>query len=194
MNKNESKYFYTALLMDEALLSLLEQKDYEFITVKEICSKAGVSRSTFYLHYISIDDLLEETVKMVSKKFHDSFNKPSKQDELISNVLTTEKYLKPYLSFIKDNLKIYRLFHTQKNLFKIDLISKELYYSIFDNALSNFGVQEKEKKYIFNFYLEGTLGIIKTWIDNNCNDDIDFIISLIEKNTNLINEKNKRNN
>ena len=37
MNKNESKYFNTALLMDEALLILLETKEFEFITVKEIC-------------------------------------------------------------------------------------------------------------------------------------------------------------
>lgn len=32
------------------------------ITIKEICKKAGVNRSTFYLHYESIDDLLEETL------------------------------------------------------------------------------------------------------------------------------------
>ena len=54
MNKNESKYFNTALLMDEALLILLETKEFEFITVKEICLKAGVNRSTFYLHYQNV--------------------------------------------------------------------------------------------------------------------------------------------
>ena len=59
MNKYESKYFNTARLMNEALLLLLENKDYEYITVKEICSKAGVNRSTFYLHYETIDDLLQ---------------------------------------------------------------------------------------------------------------------------------------
>ena len=47
MNKSESMYYNTALLMDEALLLLLEKKEYDFITVKEICEKAGVNRSTF---------------------------------------------------------------------------------------------------------------------------------------------------
>lgn len=47
MDKNQSKYFYTASLMDEALLALLQKKDYESITVKEVCEKAGVNRSTF---------------------------------------------------------------------------------------------------------------------------------------------------
>ena len=47
MKTNESKYFYTAELMNSALLALLEKKDFEFITVTEITRKAGVNRSTF---------------------------------------------------------------------------------------------------------------------------------------------------
>lgn len=54
LNKAQSKYYNTACLMDEALIALLEKKNYEFITVKEICEKAGVNRSTFYLHYETI--------------------------------------------------------------------------------------------------------------------------------------------
>ena len=38
-------------------------KDIEFITVTEITKKAGVNRSTFYLHYENIYELLEETIK-----------------------------------------------------------------------------------------------------------------------------------
>lgn len=69
MNKSESKYFNTALLMDEALIRLLEVKDYEYITVKEICEKAGVNRSTFYLHYETVNDLLSECLENIKKRF-----------------------------------------------------------------------------------------------------------------------------
>ena len=58
MNKSESKYFATAVRMDEAFLRLLEKKDFAYITVKELCETAGVNRSTFYLHYETIADLL----------------------------------------------------------------------------------------------------------------------------------------
>ena len=61
MNRSESKYYATAVRMDEAFLELLEKKDFAYITVKEICEKAGVNRSTFYLHYETINDLLEES-------------------------------------------------------------------------------------------------------------------------------------
>ena len=74
MDKFQSKYFNTAILMDEALLLLLEKKDYQYITVKEICQKAGVNRSTFYLHYETMDDLLKEAIAMINKRFYGKVN------------------------------------------------------------------------------------------------------------------------
>ena len=47
MNKSESKYFHTAVKFDRALLSLLERKSFDYITVSELCAEAGVNRSTF---------------------------------------------------------------------------------------------------------------------------------------------------
>ena len=189
MNKHGSKYFNSALFMDEALLHYLEKKDYEFITVKEICQKAGVNRSTFYLHYENMDDLLSETVEMVEKRFLEKFSGIENKSDTVTAVLTSEKYLHPYLSFIKENKKLYRLMHDKPHLFNLRKKSQELYENIFDKALSNFNVKENEKKYVFAFYTEGVLGIIKRWIDGDCKDDIELIMAIIERNT-FANEKN----
>lgn len=69
MNRSESRYFATAAKMDEALLALLGKKDFEYITVKEICQAAGVNRSTFYLHYETIGDLVGECVGYLNQRF-----------------------------------------------------------------------------------------------------------------------------
>ena len=165
MNKQDSKYFNTASYMDEALLVLLEKKDYDFITVKEVCQTAGVNRSTFYLHYEKMDDLLEETVSYVNNKFMDKLSLIGEVQDPTKVILTTDKYLRPYLSFIKENKKIYRLMHDKPYLFHIDKITNRLYKDIFDIALTNFKVKEEEKKYIFSFYTEGVMGIIKRWLE-----------------------------
>jgi AcrR family transcriptional regulator len=81
MNKNESKYFNTAIRMDEALITLLEKKDFEYITIKEICDTAGVNRSTFYLHYENTSDLLKETTQYVLDK-HFAYYDMDKKDLL----------------------------------------------------------------------------------------------------------------
>lgn len=60
--------------MDKAFLELLDRKDLEFISVKEICEKAGVNRSTFYLHYENISDLLDESIQFVIDDFVANFS------------------------------------------------------------------------------------------------------------------------
>lgn len=69
MNKSERKDFATAAKMDEAFLEILEKKDFAYITVKEICAAAGVNRSTFYLHYETLDDLLSESISHINERF-----------------------------------------------------------------------------------------------------------------------------
>uniref|UniRef100_UPI003FEE9132 TetR/AcrR family transcriptional regulator n=1 Tax=Dysosmobacter welbionis TaxID=2093857 RepID=UPI003FEE9132 len=101
MNKSESKYFNTALRMDEALIALLEKKDLEYITVKEICHLAGVNRSTFYLHYETISDLVNETLEMIDRRFLSYFSKT--ETEILNSrekeelILVTREHLVPYL-------------------------------------------------------------------------------------------------
>lgn len=115
MNKNESKYFNTALLFDKALIYLLEKKDIEHITIKEICHRAGVNRSTFYLHYETIYDLVFETANYINGKFIKYFNNDS--EDFVDNIKTLplnelklieKSHLTPYLKFIKENKRIFK--------------------------------------------------------------------------------------
>ena len=50
-------------------MEILKTKSFEYITVSEICKKAGVNRSTFYLHYENTRDLLEETIRNMTNDF-----------------------------------------------------------------------------------------------------------------------------
>lgn len=183
MNKQEKKYFNTASLMDEALLQLLEKKDYEFITVKELCQKAGVNRSTFYLHYESMNDLLEETVTMLNKRFYESFSKEYTIDAAINEdqILTKAKYLTPYLNFIKQNKRAYKLSHSKPILFKSETSFQKMYQTIFNPILDKQKVKEEEKKYIFEFYAKGVLAIVFKWVENDCQEDIKLIVDIIER-------------
>ena len=47
----------TSGMLQHALNSLILEKGYEAITIKDICDAANVGRSTFYAHYTSKDDL-----------------------------------------------------------------------------------------------------------------------------------------
>lgn len=188
MNKHESKYFSTAILMDEALISLLDKKSIEFITVKEICEKASVNRSTFYLHYENINDLVEETMSYINKKFMNYFNENTKEfiekiksSKLEDLKLIEKKYLTPYLSFIKENKKIFKASFNNPSGMKANNKYNHLKYYILNPILDRFNIAEKEKGYLLTFYINGIMAIIKEWIDMDCKDSINDIEDIIIK-------------
>ena len=186
MNKSESKYFNTAIKMDEAFLSLIEVKDFEYITVKEICSKAGVNRSTFYLHYETVADLLEETTQYMHRKFIDTFSHKANDFPDIGNcstdqlMLITPEYLKPYLTFIKDNRKLYSAALEYPQIFQADKTYQIMFQNIFSPILERFGIPANERQYHMLFFLNGIEGIILHWLKGDCSDSIENIIKIIE--------------
>ncbi len=186
MNKNESKYFNTAIRMDEALISLLEKKDFEYITVTEICEVAAVNRSTFYLHYENTSDLLAETTKYIldkhlayysvdTKVIAERFANCNLQDLLFA----TSEYLTPYLTFIKENRRIFKISIKHFDSMNMDEVYGNMFTHIFNPILERFHVPQKERDYVMKFYLTGIFAIVMEWLDKNCSDDMDTIIKII---------------
>ncbi len=186
MNKSQSKYFHTAQLMDEALISLLEVKAYEYITVKEICAKAGVNRSTFYLHYESMADLLSETMTAVNEKLFNYYKMEatefinqihsSKANELI---IINEEFLTPYLKYVKDNKKIFYACVKNPSAMQTDLHFKNIKKYIMEPILDKFQIPKEEQHYWIAFYMHGVNAIINEWISTECSDEPPQVIEAI---------------
>lgn len=184
MDKHESKYFHTAELMDEALILLLKKKDYQTITVKDICEKAGVNRSTFYLHYETIDDLLEENIESTIKKLLDKYQDRPKTDitgDINQLYLFTPEYLKPYLTFIKENKDLILLAYKKTVLFKTNPTLNKLNEKLFIPIMTRFNIPKDEQKYVISFFINGVHAIIKIWLENGCQESIDYMNDLIYK-------------
>lgn len=188
MNKSQSKYFNTALRMDEALITLLEKKELEYITVKEICETAGVNRSTFYLHYETISDLLEETVAMINERFLSYFPQTEEavlggmeHRELKDLVLVSREYLLPYLRFIRDNKKIYRAAFRNPTDMQADARYGDLKKHILGPILERFQIPAAHRPYYIAYYIEGIIAIVKEWLRQGCADDPETLADIIEK-------------
>jgi AcrR family transcriptional regulator len=57
----------TQAALHEALISLMRERPYELIMVKNILDRANVGRSTFYMHYKDKDELLIEGLQHLQK-------------------------------------------------------------------------------------------------------------------------------
>ena len=70
--KQERRYRRTETLILNGLTTLLQQKSIKEITVRELADLVDINRSTFYLHYTDIYDLLEQTEQRLLKQFTDA--------------------------------------------------------------------------------------------------------------------------
>ena len=69
----------TKLMFRKALAQLMKDKHISQISIREICEKAELNRSTFYLHYKNVYDLLEEIENEIAAEADKAidFKKPS---------------------------------------------------------------------------------------------------------------------
>lgn len=187
LNKHESKYFNTARLMNQALIQLIGKKEYSFITVKDLCNKAGVNRSTFYLHYETMDDLLGETLAYTSKQFKEKFYGQGSNGEinnlnpLDDMLLISPKYLYPYLNYLRENQKLYLAAMENIDIFKADEYTDNALKEIIFPILEKYKVDESEKKYMLAYYISGTHAVVSEWVKNGCKEDNEFIYKLLLK-------------
>ena len=186
MNKAESKYFNTSVRFDKALLSLLEKKPFEYVTISELCEEAGVNRSTFYLHYENTADLLKEATSYVLDNFASYFSVDmeslaSKYENCDLQELNfiNEKYLHPYLSFIKENQRLFAVVLSQPEAFDSKIVFQRMFDHIFSPILDRFRYPKDEQHYVIMFYLNGITAIITEWLKEDCRKSIEDISSII---------------
>ena len=103
-----------------AFLQLLNQKDYESITVQEIIDLADVRRSTFYSHYESKELLLDELCQQL---FHHLFER----DEHLS----PQDYLAHIFQHFKKNQDHVSSLLLSKNDYFIRQLQKELEHHVY---------------------------------------------------------------
>lgn len=70
----------TRALVEGAFLELMKEKPYTKISVREITEKADINRSTFYLHYQDIYDLLDQVEAGVTDSVAEAIRQISREN------------------------------------------------------------------------------------------------------------------
>lgn len=186
MDKRESKYFNTAQKMDEALFSLLEQKDFAFITVKDICRVADVNRSTFYLHYETISDLLDECSEYLMRRFETYFKAELREaPKAVTTAPLSElnfispRYLIPYLEFVRDNRKVFRTAVEHNRLFSTMKQAQAFFEDIFIPILQRYRYPEETHRYVLLYYLSGMMAVVTEWLKADCKETPEELSNII---------------
>lgn len=166
---------------------MIAKKDFAYITVKEVCEKAGVNRSTFYLHYETLGDLLAESAQYMIDQFiafmHcdiDEFLEKIQNCRLEELYLVTPEYLMPYLVYVKEKRRIFQAIIAQASILQMDDAYQKLNTHVLTPILNRYQVPMNAQKYMMQFFMNGLIAIINEWIKDDCKDSIEHIVSVIQ--------------
>ena len=168
--KEDRRVIRTKQVILEALVTLIEEKGIDAVTVKDITRKANINRGTFYLHYQDKTDLLEKTVgdimeecqalllqsnSLVIKEYVNSNNPPLFMVSLFEYFDQNASLIRAFLS-MKGDLSFQEQF---KNIIWSNLFEKELSVHIKkDNLLV-------PSDYLVIYLISAHLGVIQHWLE-----------------------------
>lgn len=93
--KTDVRILKTKDRLKNALLAILQEKGLEEVTISEICIKASVNRNTFYSHYQSVNELLEEIeahfLEIILSKIHVDDESLADVSDILSKILECVK-------------------------------------------------------------------------------------------------------
>lgn len=170
-DKTDRRQARTKQLLRKALLSLIEEKSIEGITVTDITTRADINRGTFYLHYRDVADMLDQLKEEAFEKVR-SIIQQLDPKELMEYADRNEPYPKVAL--------IYEEFQRQSEFFKVmfgphgdfSYITrfKELMKTNIFNKLSYWQPQEENRlvplDYLIAYMASANLGVLLHWLES----------------------------
>ena len=162
----------TKMLLQNALVDLMLEKAVGKISVKELTQKADVNRSTFYLHYLDIYDMLEqmenEFVETIQGFFHDFFT-PLPTSMPLTLFVNISEWLEQdkeyYVKLLRGSASGY-IFEELESRIRDEVLT--LLYLIFLDE------ESLDLRTRVNFTVSGTVGVLRMWVMEGGN------ISLVE--------------
>lgn len=172
--KNNQRTRLSKMLFKNALMDLLKEKgSINKVSVRELCDRAELNRSTFYAHYNEPNDLLIEIETELLDATEEHLKKIGAENEIGAH-----KYILSFLQYIRQNDKPFRAL-------LIDSTDPEFRSRFMQQSIIQFVenlriVLPKElEQYIFSYILNGSTGIIIQWIRSNYASDENEIVNLL---------------
>jgi len=155
-NRENQRVLLTKRMLLEALLNLLETKHVRDISVTELCGKAGINRTTFYKHYNTPNDVLEE----LERKYTLQIVELQNQNEALS----AEKRIEICCIFLYENRKNIQLLI--RNGKDEEMATKAL-IRLFQQAAASApasGFDETDQKLIITYIINGCYSLLRCWL------------------------------
>ena len=160
-------------MMKDALTEILKEKDIYHVSIRELCERADVNRTTFYKYYGSQFDLLSDMEKDLLVFLADVIR------ELESDTI---KAIETACSYLENHLEFARLIFNNnvdpafpQKVFSMEAVKEAVLIKCSDRH------DENELDYLYNYMTYGAYRVVYLWLNKDNRESPHEIAGILAK-------------
>lgn len=154
-----------------------EHKPIGKITVREVCEKAGINRSTFYAHYKDVYDVGESVERQMAEMGKASLLAGFEKGNSL------RAGMEEMFSFFKEYREFYLLYLTEARVPSVMMMMVEQFREQLDNMdTAELGyILPDEMGYHQSYMIAGMTALIFRWLQNGCRETPTQLYEILER-------------
>lgn len=152
-----------------------ERRPLGKITVREICERADIHRSTFYAHYRDVYDLVERVEQSMSRQLTETFFRRLDAGASARDCFTE------IFAFIRNHREFYLYYLTESKQSGVLALAWETIRDRADGVgPETFGAESMaEMEYHGVFFLVGMTAMVRLWLQRGCREEPEALYELL---------------
>ena len=156
-----------------------ERRPIGKITVREICERSEIHRSTFYAHYQDVYDVVEKVEASMSRQLTETFFRKLDENASARDCFTE------IFAFIRTHREFYIYYLNEGKNFGVlqlagDMI-RERYNGVHAQPQAFGARSEEEMEYHGAFFLFGMTAMVRLWLKNGCREEPEALYDLLHR-------------
>ena len=174
--KNNQRYQDTEKLIQDTLLSLAQEKELHKVTVRAICEAAHINRSSFYLHYLDIHDLIDKMGRKMMKEVGEMMES---HGNVIDFFLAPDS-MAQMIDYVKEHHTFFDIYLTHYTTEASESFSLLWEYAAKPYMLERCStIVEDEMWYHFSFFKAGFISVLSQWLHRGCPETPERLAEII---------------
>ena len=160
--KVDRRVIKTRRQLKKGLAALMKEKSVNQITVKELVEEVDINRSTFYLHFKDIQDLLRE----IEENMEAQIKRAIEEHPIVSGNENAFYFIEDMFRVLDEEREISKALIGPNGdmgfIHRIERIIKENSRGTLEKMYPG---KKEDLKYFYAFCLSGCLGLVKVWLN-----------------------------
>lgn len=160
--KVDRRVIKTRRQLKKGLAALMKEKSVNQITVKELVEEVDINRSTFYLHFKDIQDLLRE----IEENMEAQIKRAIEEHPIVSGNENAFYFIEDMFRVLDEEREISKALIGPNGdmgfIHRIERIIKENSRGTLEKMFLG---KKEDLKYFYAFCLSGCLGLVKVWFN-----------------------------